>query len=171
VTVLFEIKSYINVPDRKIVDLFLVEQHSEYYFININNREELSLIKDNLDLNYLSGAIYIEYCGDVLMGYREWDLIDQLWGCFLNSIGEFIQNGSGIFYFPDQPLRLELNSLSKDLLIFILGGRRHMLPRMDFLKALLDAAENFFTIIEEDFNGKLSFSSEILKIKEMKMRL
>jgi len=58
---MFNIKTFIKKPNVKIEDLNEVQINPEIYFINIDNSEEIKKLKQGLDIDYIEGAIIIEY--------------------------------------------------------------------------------------------------------------
>jgi len=79
---MFIIKSYIHYPNRPIYDLKKAKENSSYYFIHINNTEEILRIKKDLDLDYIEGVLHLTYNNQVIIDFTYYDLIDQL--CFRN---------------------------------------------------------------------------------------
>jgi len=78
-----------------------IKQREAECFINIENYNLLD--KNKLDYDYLEGALVIKYNNNELLGLREWDLIDQLWYYFLDSIYKLETQALVQFSFPDQP--------------------------------------------------------------------
>ncbi|CAH1223282.1 hypothetical protein PAECIP111893_04945 [Paenibacillus plantiphilus] len=168
---MFEIKSYLKRPQSTITDLNDVVNFPERYFIEITDSLALKSVVEEWDYFYLDGAISMKYYDEKLMDFRLWDLIDQLWAYFLNVITEFIKKGEGSTYFPDQPVELMLKKVSNHSLEFTITGSKSMeviLPKDDFLIALLDGAEQFFTCMSDTFSSDCDYSNELMEIENLR---
>ncbi len=152
----FTIKSYLKHTHRDIRNLNDVEKRPLYYFIDINNTKEILLIKNNLDHYYIYGAICLTYNQQIIMDFTYYDLIDQLWGYFLNMIEEFLEKKKSEMSFPDQPLPISMHKLSDEYILFSVGFAEWTLPKYEFFNALLTGAKDFFEkmmlLVEENNN-------------------
>lgn len=166
---MFLVKTYVNIPSEKITNLRFVQENPDKYFIEVGNNDKLSRISKLLDFNYLNGAIYLEYDGRVLMNYTMWDLVDQLWAYFLNLIEEVLVKKEGNFYFPDQPIKVEMKEVSPEWILFRVGQDSSItLPKNDFIHVLLHGAECFFLCMIETFGNQCSYSHELMLIDKLK---
>lgn len=138
------VKSFLNNPTREVTDLNEMLQSPEMYFIDIDDSKSIINIYNRLDLDYLNGAILYKYNNEVLMDFRLWDLIDQLWSYIINLIEDFIDNDIAETYFPDQPIKISISKVSNSTVLFSVNSKQWQLERDCFLKSLLDGAENFF---------------------------
>lgn len=167
---MFKIKTFIKRPGMPIRNLNEVIENPNKYFVSIDNEIEIKKYNQDLDLDYINGAITIEYYNKFIMDFGLWDLVDQLWSYFIQLVEDVIQTGYGITYFPDQPVKIKMQVVSKDLLLFTLDeGKiiRELLPMQEFLNALLKSAENFFNSLMGYFERKIDFSYELKKIKRL----
>ena len=148
---MFVVKSYIKYPHIFIKHF---KDARESYFIPIDNIDEILRTKKDLDLYYLEGALYLAYNNQIIIDFTHYDMIDQLWGYFLNMIEEFLEKKKSQMSFPDQPTPLEMKNLSDDYLIFTVGFTQWTLPKYEFFNALLLGAKDFFEkmmlLIEEN---------------------
>ncbi|RUT39512.1 hypothetical protein EJP82_25880 [Paenibacillus anaericanus] len=168
---MFYVNTLISRPDRKINDLSLLKSNVGEYFVQINNTREVSDLENLLDFDYLSGAITLTYCEQTLLDVTIWDLVDQLWAYILNVIESLLNTGEGETYFPDQPVKLRLKSVSGDLVLYEIEANDHikvLLPKNEFIETLLEGADVFFRNMEECFNGKCSYQYEIDKIETLR---
>ncbi|HLW73210.1 MAG TPA: hypothetical protein VKR54_04110 [Candidatus Babeliales bacterium] len=173
---MFTIKSYIQIPHKIIDDLKKVQQNPSAYFIDINNEKKIIKIKNQFDLDYLEGTIYIAFNDQIIMDYEMWDLVDTLWAYFLILIKDVIEKDKAEIYFPDQAIQIKMQA-NKDFIMFSLimpnnETRQWNLPRDLFLKALLDGAQYFFEkmvlIFEEN---QEDYVNELKKIQKLKKKL
>lgn len=144
---MFEINSYIKIPGKTVTNLQEAVNNPSQYFVDLNDRQMMADVAKQLDPEYLEGVIRICYNGQALLDYRHWDLIDQLWSYFINLLDEFLSDNHSEIYFPDQPIKIELRSLSEDLLLLIVedkGSRKTTLPKREFIKAILAGGKEFF---------------------------
>lgn len=168
---MFQIRSFLKHPQSNITDLGDVVKFPEKYFVEITDLLTLRRLGKELDFLYLDGAISMKYNDEELMGFRLWDLVDQLWAYLLNIIQEYIQEGKGKTYFPDQPVELMLQQVSDQLLMFSVNGSKSIekvLPKDELLLALLDGAEQFFTCMSVTFNSNCDYSNELQEIKKLR---
>src|SRR5699024_6545004 len=103
-----------------------------------------------------------------------WDLVDQLWCYFIQLLEDVLQTGYGMTYFPEQPIKMEMKVVSNDLLLFSLDeGRkiRELLPMQEFLVALLQGSEDFYSSFVLYFDRKIDISYELNKIHDIKVQL
>jgi hypothetical protein len=164
------INSYILDPNApKSGDLFA---NPRKYFIPIDDRDWIKAIEHDLDLKYLNGAIVIEYCGSTIMDYRYWDLVDQLWMYFIHLMGEVDQSGGKAqMLFPDQPVRLGLECIGKNDVLFILDDRKWSLPRKEFFQELVNQSEHFFRRLQEYFPDQDLAARPLKEIGQLKTTL
>lgn len=166
---MFIIKSYIHYPNRPIYDLKKAKENSSYYFIDINNAEEILRIKKDLDLDYIEGVLHLTYNNQVIIDFTYYDLIDQLWAYFLNMIEEFLQNNVSEMSFPDQPLPMSISNISDNYILFSINFIQWKLPKYEFFNALLMGAKDFFEkmilLIEEEKESCLFELGRIRKLE------
>src|SRR5438477_10037499 len=151
---MFIIKSYIKYPDMPVYDLDSIKQQPFDYFIDIHDTEEIFRIKKDLDLPYIYGVLHLTYNEQIIMDFTYYDLIDQLWGYFLNMIEDFLKNKKAEIYFPDQPLPMSMKDISEQYILFSINYAQWTLPKYEFFNALLIGAKDFFEklmlLIEEE---------------------
>ncbi|MEI4803816.1 hypothetical protein WAZ07_21775 [Bacillus sp. FJAT-51639] len=165
---MFICNSYMKRPKVIIRDL---NKGLENYFIHICKTDEMNRIKKDIDLDYLEGVIYLKYFDNIIMDFRYWDLVDQLWAYILDMIEEFLVNGTAETYFPDQPILLSFKSISKDYMLLSIDGnvkKSWTLPKQEFLNTLIVSAEEFFTEMTKIFSSDVQYGLEFEKIKRLK---
>jgi hypothetical protein len=173
---MFIIKSYIQNPNIPVFDLEKLKKNPLHYFIDINNADKILHIKNDLDLNYIEGAIYLTYNNQVILDFGTYDLIDHLWAYFLNMIEEFIQNKKyAEMDFPDSSVQMTMKDIKNQYILFSI--KKHIvsewkLPKYEFLNTLLFEAKDFFEkmilLIEEKNN---SYQVQLKKIKLLKQKI
>lgn len=164
------VRNYIK-KDRIITSLDNIENKFSEYFSVFDKIECLKYIKDFF---YIEGAIIINYNGNNIMGFKYWDLIDQLWVYFLDAIDELIKGVNTVtFYFPDQPIEITMQMISSKQILLSLANERFCLPKKELLFSLLQGAKNFFEILKNCSDNYLIEQSniEINRIKEILSRL
>lgn len=171
---MFNINTFIKRPSMQTDNLNEVIENPNRYFINIDNEIEIKKYNKELDFDYINGAITIEYYNNLIMDFSLWDLVDQLWSYLIQLVEDVMQTGYGMTYFPDQPVKIEMKVVSKDLLLFTLDeGKiiRELLPMQEFICALLKSAENFYNSFIAYFEKKIDFSYELNKIKTIREQI
>lgn len=147
---MFSINTFIKYPQRKITRrLENTDFDGLEYFFNISDNSELVKTSSELDFSSLDGAITINYFDCPIMGFRYWDLVDQLWAYFLNLITDYLNKGTVEMTFPDQPVKIKFTKLSDKAVVFNLGHEPDPFTfrTKDFFQALVSAAEEFFTTL------------------------
>ena len=145
-----DIQSYIQIPNKSLSDDFL--EHPEDFFVNVDDTEKLKSIANDLDIDYLDGAITIYYQGHYIIDFALWDEVDTLWAYLMNAIEELLKNGKSHTYFPDQPIRIDLRVEGKGMIRLVIGKGEHgdyLLPREILLNSLINGAEHCFLMIKK----------------------
>ncbi|WP_242217389.1 hypothetical protein [Bacillus cereus group sp. BfR-BA-01380] len=143
---MISVKSYIK-NDKIITSLDNIESDFLEYFMHFNDVKCLELVTD---FDYMEGAIIINYYENPILGFKQWDMIDQLWSYFINAIEELLENQNGVsFYFPDQPLEVKMQFISQEQILLSIAGEKTCFNKNELLFALLKGAENFFDILKE----------------------
>jgi len=169
---MFVIKSYIHYPKRLITDLTKVKQNPSYFFIDINNTDEILQIKNDLDLFYIEGVLYLSYNNQTIMDFTYYDLIDHLWAYFLNMIEEYLETQKSEMSFPDQPLPMSMENLSNDYILFSINFVQWKLPKYEFFNALLHGAKDFFEkmiLLIEEKND--TYQIQLKRIKSLQQQI
>lgn len=173
---LFQIKSYIRIPKVAITDLEEINNNPDKYFVDINNELDMSKIITQLDFDYFEGAIYFSYNQQIILDFRHWDLIDQLWAYFINLIDNYYNsNGNAETFFPDQPVKIEFKRISDKLILLSIQEQKVfniVLPEKDLFLAILDNGEQFFEkTAEYNPQEKARYKFAIEGIKELRKRV
>lgn len=171
---MFNINTFIKIPNIQIDSINDVIENQNRYFINIDNEMEMKKYNQKFDFDYLNGAIIIEYYNKIIMDFSLWDLVDQLWSYFTKLVEDVVQTGYGMTYFPDQPVKIEMKVISKDLLLFTLDDgkiMKELLPTQAFINALLKSAENCYSRFIACFGKEIDFSHELNRIKTIQRQI
>lgn len=164
---MLKIKSYIKRPEIIIKTLLDINENFEKIFIDINDENNITKIIKNIDENYIEGVIYFEYMGVAFMDFKYWDIIDSLWAYMINSIEECIINGQSEFYFPDQPIKVTIKTVSKDSLLLSVEAHeiiRLTLLKIDFFENVLNEGEKFLKKLQYYLGNRIAYSYELDKI-------
>lgn len=120
--------------------------------------------KSNSDFN-MDGTFVITLNGKEIIPFEWWDDIPSLLAYFLNALEECLISKKAEFYYPDQPLLVQIELDEKDI-ILILEGFEYRLDKKIFLCAFLSKAKAFFEIIMNELNY-LSYEYELTQIKKI----
>lgn len=165
---------------RTINDLEDAVNNPDKYTISINDNwdEFVSFINNNRSkyiedsLLTLDGGLSIKKYNKEILGVRYWDYIPELWAYILNVIEEYLEEGIGKCYFPDQPVRIQLKQLKNKKIQFLFDKDDHVLEfeQKMLLGIFLNRAEVFFYVLvkELDLTG---YSYQIEKIQKLKIRI
>lgn len=143
---IFEIRTYIL--KRKVGRKDIVKED----FCLCKDYECLQYITDK---QYINGMIEIIYFGKKILGENEWDLVDQLWVCFIEAFIQLKEREYVEFYFPDQPLKIRMTDKNGEYLILEVGNQKDCFPKRVFIQEMLEEAKHFFTIL--DYQCKFIF--------------
>ncbi|WP_018665548.1 hypothetical protein [Heyndrickxia acidiproducens] len=171
---MLKINTFIKKPNLEVSNLEEMIENPYKYFIRIDNETEIKNLSKEIDFDYINGAITIQYYDRFIMDFSLWDLVDQLWSYFIKLVEEVLQTGYGTIFFPDQPVKVEMKTISNDMLLFSLAEGKIIsvtLPKQEFLNALLNNAQMFFTKLTSYFKGNVNYSYEINKIKAIQEQL
>ncbi|RAS68012.1 hypothetical protein C8D87_10272 [Lentzea atacamensis] len=106
-----------------------------------------------LDPDYIEGAIRLLVDGIEIIGFGEWDYVDQLW-CYISEMMRQLRGSSHYAetYFPDQPVKLAFEVKGKRVLVTAKIGeevRKASASSVDFFDSLKVAGLIFFGRISE----------------------
>jgi hypothetical protein len=99
------------------------------------------------DVDYVEGAVEITVDGVEIIGCREWDYVNQLRSYLSVAAEELGATGAAHTYFPDQPIKLELQRQGNRVLISSTVGdqvRRASVERTEFAAVLKATGLRFF---------------------------
>ncbi len=166
------IKSFIVRPGVIITDLEETSVNPKKYFIDLDDKGELSKIADMLDPYYINGAILIQYCGEMILGFKHWDLVDQLWSYLIDMVDELLISGKSSTLFADQSLKIEIVNRSSDSMLLRCDQDQWILPKIEFLSTLLKSGRYFFETLASLFimNGN-DYCNEVKKIDKIEKHL
>ncbi|MFK4568348.1 hypothetical protein ABH902_002940 [Enterococcus sp. UD-01] len=140
-------------------------------FVSIDNLKEISIIKSNVDLFYVEGAICLKYIDEEILGRQHWDLVDQLWSYLVEMISMVIEKGQSETYFPDQPIKLEMNRIANNQILFSMESsevKKWNVPEQEFFSILLKSAKEFFNFMINEFPETIEeYKNELIKIEDL----
>ena len=74
------------------------------------------------DEYHIDGAIDLVINGKRLLGFEDWDLVDQLWAYLIDGLFSVFESGKPFqTFFPDQPLKLQISRATVSRLVFSVG--------------------------------------------------
>ncbi len=167
---MISVKSYIKKIE-KITSLENLENEFAKYFIIFNNVDCLDVIND---FDYIEGAIVVNCYGNIILGFKQWDMIDQLWVYFISAIEELIENSKEVcFYFPDQPIKVKFQMVSREQVLLSVLDDKISVNKNELLSALLSEAKNFFEILKNCTDEYLVEQSkyELERIQRISIKL
>lgn len=161
------VETYIK-KDKIITSLAEINEKHLEYFVHFVDETCLQYIND---LDYIEGVITIS-CDEVrLLDFRYWDLVDQLWSYLLDAICQISEGVKKVkFHFPDQPIIFAIEDISGGILLLDIAHKKNSVNKQEFISALLDGAESFFSLLSKCPDNYLSqqSKSEIEKIQKIK---
>ena len=166
---MFYVKSYIKNPVTNILNHDDLLNNSELFFIEVDHINSNSEYFNLIDPNYLEGAIVLKYYNDIIIDFRYWDLIDQLWSYLVNMIEDISTNEIFECYLPDQPVKISLKKTSNNYVVFSVDINKWNLEKDSFFKCVLEGAETFFYKMHLCFNSNAKhYLDELERIKCLK---
>lgn len=127
------------------------------------------------DPDYLEGALELTVNGVSLITPDMWDYIDQLWAYIFNTIEELTSKGSAWTYFPDQPIKLEMEKVESGMVqisVSIRPGKVDSTTKTEekkLLQRLLEEGERFFLQLSESSpESRKKYENELLKLRKLR---
>lgn len=162
-----DLEEAVNNPDKYTIS---INDNWDDFVSFINNNRNKYIEED--DLLTLDGGLSIKRYNKEILGVRYWDYLPELWGYIVNVIEDYIEEGIGKCYFPDQPVKIQLKQLKNKKIQFLFDNDDHVLEfeQKMLLGIFLNRAEVFFTVLvkELDFTR---YSYEIERIQKLKTRI
>ncbi len=109
-------------------------------------RADVKAARRSSSKNGIDGAIYLTCDGVEIMGEREWDLVNHLFAYLIDGLDAMLRGEEFNTSFPDQPLRLKITT-KRDVIVVVVGERRAVVPRHDFLRELYQACRRFYELM------------------------
>lgn len=107
----------------------------EDYFVLVTSPEVFKLVNDPC---YMEGTLEIIWNDRLIVGIKQWDLIDQLWIYMINEICEILSGNKEVdFWFPDQPIAVKISDLLNGNAMLIIDDKKIIEER----KYLVDLAK------------------------------
>lgn len=168
------IESYLLRPGCKVTNLEEVNEMARDLFVSVENTEQMGITAKEFNDDYIEGAIILKYDDAIILDFKLWDLVDQLWAYFVNAIEELVNGNQVEFFFPDQPVKILLKSISEEIVLFQVSAGNissYTLPKVDLYTELLKSAEKFFDSMVYIFPDKKKFKNELEKARRIKLIL
>lgn len=167
------VRNYLLKKGSVIDDLWgLSSKWKEYFYLfeEMSDADRTSYFLS--DVNYIEGAMRVWSYGREILSFQEWDLIDQLWSYFIQAFEKIILNKakSAFFFFPDQPLKVELEHVKPGIKLKIGGGKEFVLS-MKSVAYFLGEGKLFLTAVQLSINNtKYNFEIELVDSMIEKIR-
>lgn len=114
-----------------------------------------SMQDNSTGIDSIEGAVEIVVGDCVLLDARIWDYLYPLWAYLADSISTLRATGAGSFAFPDQPIRVKFERVSKGGLQITVSGdgesRQAIAKEPEFLQALRSRGSDFFSKLSTCF--------------------
>lgn len=82
-----------------------------------------------------------------------------------------IEKGQSETYFPDQPIKLEMNRIANNQILFSMESsevKKWNVPEQEFFSTLLKSAEEFLNFMINEFPGTIDeYKNELIKIEDL----
>lgn len=140
------IKSYI--AKHKNIVVKNIDNMDTSKFIEITNFQEIN--PKMIDEDYLYGVMLISVNGMTLMDMTYWDDVQALWHYFINAMEEVEIGQQANFYFPNQPIPVDLKQ-NKNRIVLSIDGKSVNIDYNTWLKSMKEAAIAFFTTLSQLF--------------------
>lgn len=164
---MLHIETYIK-KEGIISSLDNINENYSTYFCLFDSESCLKYIKD---YNYIEGCIIIIYYGEYILDFKYWDIVEDLWCYIIDAIDE-IMNGkqTAKFLFPDQPVEVQLQCISKDQILIKTEKTTHVICKSEFIDEMLNGAEKFFCVLALCNNSATASNcnNQLKKIKELR---
>jgi len=168
------VESFLLKKGTEIHDLSKSFANWDKHFLRVNDMTDDEIVEYlKPDSFYIEGSLCIWSYGREILSFAEWDLIDQLWSYFIDTLHDVVVcgNDKGEFFFPDQPLPVKIEKHKRDLKITINKDKVLQLPQKMFCTVFLNEGINFLNRIlkvEPANKEYIQKAEEILKHFEVK---
>ena len=145
------IKSFLKKPHKDIYNLEEMSTHPYDFFIDIDDSATIKNLLTQFDEAYLEGALIIKYNERTILDFTYYDLIDQLLMYFLNMLNDLQAKDASRCGFPDMPIEIKIKRINKIIFHLSFEGSEIVefkVPEYEFVRALLDEAHHFFTVVQ-----------------------
>ena len=166
------IKSFLKKPHKDIYNLEEMTRNLYDFFIDIDDSVAIKELQKQFDEDYLAGALIIKYNERTILDFRHYDIIDDLLAYFLNMLDELQENDSTRCGFPDMPLEMTIKRINKNIFNISFDASTWIefkVPEYEFVRALLDEAHHFFTVVQPALHfPKLHYQFQLDQIKNLR---
>lgn len=157
-----QIKSYLKKDQNQIIKS--LDGDIEHFFDSIDEAIDVDI---DIDPDYIYGAIiFLGDNNEVILDFKHFDLIDQLYVYFINAIEDLFQSKKVDFYFPDQPLLVEIEKNEQNFLLLTINNKKHEIKYDKFCHTILKSAKMFFEHMNSFLCSKV-YKDEINKIEKL----
>ena len=167
---MIKVETYIK-KEKIITSLKDANENYDEYFVKCKDVNCLQYIED---FDYIEGAIIINNDEEVLLNFKYWDIVDQLWSYILEAFSN-IANGSinEKILFPDQPVEVYFKIISDDILMMNIKKNKYLVSKKEFFDAMLENAKLFFGILNQCDNEQIILESKknLKKIDQIKIAI
>lgn len=94
------------------------------------------------------GLLRLTYRGRELIGPALWDEVSGVWFALIDCVQAYLETGSGLTFFPGQPVDVEMRHTRAGA-VFGVNGDRVLVDPTEFIPGLLDEAERYSRWVEE----------------------
>ncbi|MBM7703122.1 hypothetical protein [Metabacillus iocasae] len=161
------VDSYLKRPSSFIEDSIEAASNPYQYFIHLHDQRVKRML-NQFDHQLLEGAIVLKYGDETLIGFQQYNLVDELWTYILNLIAHFQHDKQVETYFRDQSLLIGLEQISEKKIRFQLNNQSWTLPKKDLIQVLLTECEHFFSTMG-DYYQTTKYTNQLEKLQSMKL--
>jgi hypothetical protein len=139
-----ELKTYIKNPQHK--------KNNLPEFIELTEIEKIRQLKT--DAQYVEGAIILNCYGREILGFEDYDYILPMWEFWVSAIEEYLSAGKSVVNFPDQPRKIRLERVGKDMLKIDFSDenvKNIAVNESDFIRLISNGASFFFSEFQNLF--------------------
>ncbi|VHO01995.1 hypothetical protein [Candidatus Rhabdochlamydia sp. T3358] len=161
---------YTHLLSEEVSDLNDLSEHPEEHYTPISEKEPSSVIVQNSIITWddesvemLNGMIDVVANGQSLLSPRCFDNVRILWDYLLTMVAQYVKEGQAKVYFPDQPIVVSLQKKEQDTVEFQIDDQCVTIDEKQCLTAILHAAEQFFTLLNEVSIDKYTLLLEQIK--------
>jgi Bacterial EndoU nuclease len=158
-------------------DLNDLNEQPEKYYTSIKNKAlsngivQNSIITwDSEPVEMLNGLIDVEINGRSLVSPACFDNVRMLWDYLLAMVKEYLKTNQATIYFPDQPIPFSLKKKRQGMIEFQVDDQLITIDEKKCLTAILQGAEQFFTLLNEVSAGQYTLLLEQISNMQIKVK-
>ncbi|MFZ3589905.1 hypothetical protein ACOI1C_11630 [Bacillus sp. DJP31] len=141
---MFEVLSYVSKDGKWFRENYFKEQ----FFPFDSEKSEVYIKKIINNDSRMYGFVNVLFNGSSILGYNEYGSLENLWSMYYGLVVDYIINGESAAEFPDYELEIQILPVDNSSVLLKIGTiKEYILPKIEFLQALINGAISFYSTL------------------------